>query len=150
MKWFGIIVLALVVLGAGFIVSNGCWLVNQSVEIAKEEFGPRALLEKYEMFKDMHSALDRQKANIEVYESRITSMEADYANVPRNEWDRIDKQTMSVWQSEVAGVKASFNRTASEYNAAMAKFNYAFCNVGTLPQGATEPLPREYITYVTN
>ena len=146
-KWIGI---GLIVIIAGFFVSNGCWFVNESVQVAKEEFGPRALLEKYEMFKDMHSALDKQKANIEVYQVRITSMESDYAGVPRKDWDRVDKQTMSTWQSEVAGVKANFNQMASEYNAAMAKFNYAFCNVGTLPQGATEPLPREYITYVVN
>lgn len=40
-------------------------------------------------------------------------------------------------------------KVTAEYNAAMVKFNYAFCNVGTLPQGATTPLAREYKTYLT-
>ena len=145
-KW---ILVAFAVIVGGFLVSNGCWFAGQTVQVAKEQFGPRELLRKYELFKDMHSALDRGNANIKVYESRITAMENDYEGTVRKDWDRIDKQTMSTWQSEVAGVKANFNQMASEYNAAMAKFNYAFCNVGTLPEGATEPLPREYVIYVT-
>jgi hypothetical protein len=57
-------------------------------------------------------------------------------------------ERLSIWQSEVAGVKASYNLLAADYNSAMSKFNYAFCNVGKLPQGAVEPLPREYKPYI--
>jgi hypothetical protein len=45
-------------------------------------------------------------------------------------------------------MKYSFNQLAADYNAQMAKINYAFCNVGQLPQGATTPLPREYKPYI--
>jgi hypothetical protein len=45
------------------------------------------------------------------------------------------------------GIKASYRTLAAEYNAAMAKFNYRFANAGDLPEGATEPLPREFATY---
>ena len=57
---------------------------------------------------------------------------------------------MSLWRSEVAGVKASYNGLAAEYNAQMAKFNWQFCNVGDLPKGADVALPREFKPYVTD
>jgi hypothetical protein len=50
-------------------------------------------------------------------------------------------------QAEISGMKASFNDLAAEYNAAMVKINFAFINVGQLPQGATEALPREFKPY---
>ena len=53
-----------------------------------------------------------------------------------------------IWHSEVAGIKASYNSLAAEYNSQMAKFNWQFCNAGTLPQGATEVLPREHKPYI--
>jgi len=124
--------------------------IGEGAQVAREEFGPRALLKKYEMFKDMAASLDKTKADIAVYETRVAAMEKDYEGVPRKDWDRTDKEQMSLWRQEVAGVKAVFNSTAAEYNSAMSKFNYAFCNVGSLPQGATEPLPREFKTYISH
>ena len=40
------------------------------------------------------------------------------------------------------------NQLCAEYNSAMSKFNYRFTNIGDLPEGATEPLPREYKPYI--
>jgi hypothetical protein len=75
-------------------------------------------------------------------------MEQDYSGVSRNEWDRVDKQTMSQWKAEFAGIKGAYNDAASRYNAQMAKFNWRFTEIGSLPEGATEPLPREFKPYV--
>jgi len=71
-----------------------------------------------------------------------------YGSAARKEWAREDREQFNVWSSEVAGVKASYNSLAAEYNAQMAKMNWRFTNVGMLPQGATQPLPREYKPYV--
>lgn len=130
-----------------WVLLSTCGMVNEATQVAKEEFGPRAMLTKYEWFKDAAASLDKKVADIKVYQSRIDSMKADYGNTPRKEWDRTDKEQMSVWQAEVAGVIASFNGLAAEYNAQMAKFNWRFANAGDLPAGATEPLPREFKTY---
>lgn len=86
---------------------------------------------------------------MEVYESRRADLAAAYEGMPRSGWAREDREQYSLWSSEVAGVKASFNQLAGEYNAAMAKFNYRYANRGMLPEGAEEPLPREYKPYVT-
>ncbi|MBS3166753.1 hypothetical protein J4403_00915 [Candidatus Woesearchaeota archaeon] len=120
---------------------------SETGKVAKEEFGARALLEKYEWFKNASATLDKQKADIQVYEKRISMMEEDYKNLPRNKWSREDREQCNVWKSEVAGIIAGYNGLVAEYNAQMAKFNWRFANAGMLPEGATEPVRRKYKEY---
>lgn len=126
-----------------------CRYTQDAKDTAFKEFKPSALLKKYEWFKDASAQLDKKIADISVYESRIKALNESYEGKSRSEWAREDREQWSIWQSEFAGVKASYNSLAAEYNSQMAKFNWDFCNVGTLPKGATEPLPREYKPYVT-
>jgi hypothetical protein len=121
--------------------------VREAADVAHEEFGPKALLTKYEWFKDASAQLDKKRADIDVYRRRLEIMDEDYGDTPRKDWDRTDKEQRNVWLAELAGVKSSFNGLAAEYNAAMAKFNWAFAERGKLPAGATEPLPREFKPY---
>lgn len=93
------------------------------------------------------SEAKQKQADISVYTSKIKSMRDDYAGQKRSSWDRTDKETFNVWEQELAGIKASYNGLSAEYNAQMAKINWAFCNIGKLPPGATSPLPREYKPY---
>lgn len=135
---------------------TGCGMISRSCteaqEVTHEEFGPRAALRKYEWFKDAAASLEKKRANIKVYETRIKQMEEDYIEngkpVSRRKWDRTDKEQFNQWHTELAGVKASYNALASEYNAAMAKINWKFAEVGQLPPGATTPLPRKFKPYV--
>lgn len=120
---------------------------QEAAEVSREEFGPRAVLQKYEWFKDASAQLDKKQADIGVYESRLDALEAAYDGVGRAEWDRVDKQQSNLWRAELAGVIASYNGLAAEYNAEMSKFNWRFANVGDLPRGATQALPREYRPY---
>lgn len=121
---------------------GGCF--REAADVAREQFGPRALLEKYELFKSRAAALDSKLASIEVQESVCKSMEAN-----RDKWDRTDKETYYQRQAELAGMKTSYNQLAATYNADMAKENYRFANAGELPKGADKPLPREYRVYIT-
>jgi hypothetical protein len=54
------------------------------------------------------------------------------------------------WNGELDGVKASYNDLAADYNSAMSKANVNFTNVGDLPKGASEPLPREVAPYIND
>lgn len=119
-------------------------------ETAFKEFSPSALLKKYEYFKDMSAQLDKKTADIKIFEGKIKGLEKDYAGIKRTEWARDDREQLSIWKSEFDGIKASYNELAAQYNSAMSKFNYAFCNIGTLPQGASQPLPREFKPYIEN
>lgn len=138
-----IFVLSGVVGGLGYVFG---WF-GEAATMAQEEFGPKAMLQKYEWFKDAAAQLEKKKADILVYEARTKSMEQTYAKLSREKWPREDREQYNVWQSEVAGVKASYNQLAAEYNAQMAKFNWRFANAGTLPQGAEVPFPREFKPY---
>lgn len=112
-----------------------------AANLVQEQTSPKELLRKYEWFKDASARLDAINQNVLNYQEQIkdAKKEADP--------DRWDKQSLAQLQREYLGVKQAFNNLAAEYNAAMSKFNYQFCNAGTLPQGATVPLPREFKPY---
>jgi hypothetical protein len=140
-------IIAVVPLGCVIINVVGGWL-GEAAQVAREEMGPRALLKKYEWFKDTVAGLDKLKADIGVYQGRLDGLAEDYREVPIIKWPRDVREQRSLWRTEVAGVKSRFNDLAAEYNAAHAKINWAFADVGDLPQGA-KPLPREFRTYET-
>lgn len=124
---------------------GGC--VGQAVRVADKEFGAESLLKKYEWFKDAAASLDAKLASIKVYEGRFARLKAEYGNKSRAEWPREDREQANLWESEVAGIKASYNGLAASYNAAMAKENWRWCEVGNLPPGAANPLPRSFKPY---
>ncbi len=144
MKWI-FIVFALACFGGVLSYSVG-WF-GEAGQVVREEFGPRALLKKYEWFKDASAQLDAKVANIDAAQARIKSLDDTYAGTPRTQWARADLEQYNLWQNEVSGLKANFNGLAAEYNAAMSKENYRFTNVGDLPQGATKVLPRQFKPY---
>ena len=130
----------------------GCRYINNGVETTYQEFKPQELLRKYEWFKDASAQCDAKLATLQSYESRFDDMKQSYGedSLKRKNWARDDREQWNVWESEYIGIKASYNDLASQYNSGMSKFNYRFCNKGDLPQGATEPLPREYKPYITD
>ena len=131
------------------VIGYGLGWFGETAHVVKKEFGPEVILEKYEWFKDASAQLDKKRADIEIYEQRVSNMESDYEGTERKNWDRTDKEQFNQWQTEVAGVKASYNGLAAEYNAQMKKFNWRFANRGELPEGAAEVLPREYRSYTS-
>lgn len=151
------IVVILFIVGAvgGTLGYIGGWF-SEGAQVIKEEFGPREALRKYEWFKDAAAQLEAKRADITVYEGRLTNIEQMYAEsdngkpLPRHKWPRADIENYNLWSQEVAGIKASYNGLAAEYNSQMSKFNWQFAEKGKLPPGATDPLPREFKPYVTN
>lgn len=143
-KWALALMMGVFLLG---LVGHGLGWFGEAAQVAQEQFGPRALLQKYEWFKNAAAQLDKLNADIRVYEARVAAIEKTYEGVPRTQWARDDRQDWSIASAELAGVKAAYNELAAEYNAQMAKFNYAFTNAGQLPQGADRVLPREFRTY---
>jgi Skp family chaperone for outer membrane proteins len=149
MKAFAFLILGLLAFGAMSLATRGCAYVNRAADVAAAQVDPATLLKRYEWFKDAAAQLDKKKADIAVNESRLTQLKQSYEGKSRSEWAREDREQANVWAMEVAGMQASFNGLAAEYNAAMAKANYAFTNIGELPKGAAVPLPREFKAYVT-
>lgn len=129
-------------------------VASNAAEVVKKELYPDALLRKYEWFKDASAALDQKQANIRVYKTKLDSLTASYGPArsnsfgSRRDWARDDREQWSIWSSELAGIKASYNSLAAEYNSQMSKLNWRFTNIGDLPPGASTPLPREFKPYV--
>ena len=124
--------------------------IGEAATVVREEYGPRAALKKYEWFKDAAAVLEAKVANIELNKTKIVDLEEMYEEegVKRSKWARSDREDHSLWKTELDGLKMSYNQLSAEYNAAMAKINWKFANVGELPPGATDPLPREFKPYL--
>lgn len=123
----------------GFVImSNILYFCNDANKTVKNEFSVSKLLQKYEYFKDLSSAIDNKRANILLYETQLSAIK-DHSS--------FQYQQM---QTELMGIIAIHNNLCAEYNSAMSKFNYAFCNKGSLPNSNLEPLPREYKPYITD
>lgn len=130
------------------IVLMPLWFVNRAVSVVQQQIDPAELQRRYEWFKDAAAACDQKRASLKLYEQRSKELESSYRGKPRSDWARDDREQWSIWRSESAGVAASYNELAGTYNAEMVKWNWRFTNVGGLPQGATEPLPREFKPYL--
>lgn len=146
MKYVGWFVLIVVAFFALRIVGGVLGWFDSAVAVVQKETDPAVLQQKYEWFKDAASALDAKKADISVYESRFKAIGGTVGACPQGV-DRVTREQCLVWVQEVSGIIASYNETASQYNSEMSKWNWRFTNVGQLPQGATEPLPREFKPY---
>lgn len=147
MKYFGWTVLVVFVLILFAILGRACSYAGKAADVVMHEVDPAYLLKKYEWFKNASVALDKSLADLKVYDARIKALESDYKGQPRSKWAREDREQLSVWRSEAAGIAANYNGIAADYNAQMSKINWAFTNRGNLPKGADEPLPREYKPY---
>jgi len=132
------------------VLSKGCSWLSKASSVVEQQVDPALLLKRYEWFKDVLAQCDKKMADIQVYKNRLASMEKSYEGVPRKDWDRTDKEQFNLWEQEVAGVVASYNSLAAEYNAAMSKINYKFTNIGELPKGAAEALPKQIREYQYN
>lgn len=123
------------------IIISSCRYASDASDTAFDEFKSSTLLKKYEYFKDLSAAIDKKRADIEMYQSEIAGMDSK---------DKDDKFYIQQRKSELFGIISMHNELCSQYNADMSKFNYRFTNVGDLPSGATEPLPREVKPYINN
>jgi hypothetical protein len=133
-----------------FVVQEASWFASQTTEVVKQEVDPKELLRKYSWLKEAMASLDSKKATLDANASKIKAMEVGYKGVPRNQWSEMDAVQYNQWLTEQDGLKASYNNLAAEYNAKMAEVHWAFTNVGNLPHGESQILPREYRDYITN
>jgi len=136
-------------MGLGTVSWLAGW-IGGAAKVVRTEFGPENAFKRYQWFKDVSATLDKNIADIQVYDRRIKNLSADYKGEPRSKWARDDREQHNVWISELAGIKARYNSLASEYNSAMVKINFAFTNLGDLPPGATTALPKAYKPYITD
>lgn len=122
-----------------------CNWVGSAAKVASEELNPRTLLTRYTWFKDVYSRVNAFDANLDAFKGNLTETTKTYGE-PSN-WPKDVRNDIAAQRREILGILSMRNNLASEYNAAMAKINYRFTNVGDLPNGATTVLPREFMEY---
>lgn len=131
--FIGFGILAIII---GFIFGS----VGDAAKVVKDQFSASAMLKKYEEFKDLSAAIQKKKADIEMYRDELSNYEIK---------DKDDKFYYEQRKSEALGIISIHNDLVAQYNSGMSKFNYRFANVGELPQSNLEPLPREYQNFET-
>lgn len=129
------------------VLLGGCGWTGRAINMVSDQVDPYELQRKYELFKDQAAALDAKVATIRVYENRFKAFGAKGINCPET-LSRVRSEQCLVWVQEVSGIVASYNDLAKDYNSEMSKWNYRFTNIGDLPKGATEVLPREFKPYM--
>lgn len=129
----GLCCLALVAVPVTCVVGGVGWFAGEAVGVARDEFGPRAAVRKYEWFKDAWAQLQAREANIKERKSQLAALEASYADTPRGQWPREDRQTWAQISAEISGMVAAYNDLAAEYNANRSKATFSFAERG-LPE----------------
>ena len=136
MKLFGwIIGVAIFIIVAVSVVLS----LTDTANVVHKEFSTSALLKKYEYFKELSAAIDKKRADLNAYKANL------------QEYKITDKDSRFYYEqskAEAMGILMMHNQLVADYNAGMSKFNYAFCNVGTLPASNLDPLPREFKPYL--
>lgn len=112
---------------------------GNTADTIHKEFSTSALLKKYEYFKDLSAAIDKKRADLTAYKVNLQ----DYAIT-----DKDSRFYYEQSKAEAMGILMMYNQMVADYNSGMSKFNYAFCNAGTLPASNLEPLPRDHKPYL--
>lgn len=121
-------------------------IAGETAQVAHDQLGPKAILVKYEWFKDMSAALDSKLSTIDAYNSQLREIEV-LDGQDRKNWPDGDLNTYNSVTGARLGLIGLYNNEAAQYNSNMGKVNYYWANVGNLPQGG-KALPKEYRSYI--
>jgi len=103
---------------------------GQAAEVAKDEFGPKAALEKYEWFIDQAKNIEKMSQDVVLFEERASQVETKFSSYgKKTEWTldvrMLYNEEIKQAQNDVLAVKSQRNGLVREYNAASSKFNWS-------------------------
>lgn len=103
---------------------------SEAGQVAQEQYGPKAMLTKYEWFINQSEAIKKMDADMKIYRDRVAAVDSTYTQTsgPKQKWDVITKQLYAIdkqkAQTDLAAVISQRNNLAKDYNAQSAKFNW--------------------------
>lgn len=132
-RWTGkkiaitLFILAVLFGGASYIFG---WF-SETAQVAKDEFGPKASLEKYEWFISQSNNIQKMDQDIKLVTERIASLDAQHTQsygINKSKWPidvrmQVTKEENTL-NDQLVATKAQRNKLASEYNAQSEKFNW--------------------------
>lgn len=124
----GIVLFAFVVVMA--IVGTVFHWCGEGAQVARDEFGPKAMLAKYEWFKEQAAAIKKMDKDVALFESRVSSLDEQYKSYGSDhaKWPldvRIQyNHAREMGRDDWTAVVSQRNNLVREYNAAGSKFNW--------------------------
>lgn len=102
---------------------------TETVDVAHDEFGPKAALEKYEWFKDQSARIEKGSADILIFEQRVKSVDKQYADYgDKKNWSpdiRIQyNHAKEIARDDLTAIASNYNSLVKDYNAQSSKFNW--------------------------
>lgn len=113
------------------IIGSGLGWFGEAATVAREEFGPRAALQKYEWFIDRANAIEKMDQDVKMFEERGANVEKQYEGygADKSKWaPDVRLQYNSARQQgrdDLLAVASQRNNLVREYNAASDKFNWS-------------------------
>ena len=121
----------------GLIGTVAGWF-GEGAQVAREEFGPRAAVFKYEWFHDKHENIKSVKSKVKIAQDAVKSF-TDSAG-PRTSWTFEDKNEMSRLSAVLNATQNILTEMVSEYNSNSKKFNHKVFRDAQLPVEQTTDL----------
>lgn len=105
---------------------------GQARDVAMEEFGPRAMLEKYEWFIDQENRIQKMDQDIAIFEQRLKSVDQRYdgmyGGTNKAGWPPVAQvqynRERQIAYDDIVAIVSQRNNLAREYNAQSEKFNW--------------------------
>lgn len=102
---------------------------SEAGKVAKDEFGPKAALEKYEWFINQANAIEKMNQDIALFDNREKEVDAQYeAYGPKSEWPpdiRVQyNHDKAIAREDLLAISSQYNNLVKEYNTQSEKFNW--------------------------
>jgi hypothetical protein len=112
------------------IVGYGLGWFSEAAQVAKEEFGPRAGLEKYEWFIDQSNRIEKMDQDIKLFENRVGAIDEQYTSYgDRTKWSpdiRVQfNREKQQGRDDLLAVISQRNNLVRDYNGASEKFSWS-------------------------
>lgn len=128
MTIFGaILIMSLLIGSIGYVLG---WFSEAAI-VAKEEFGPKAMLSKYEWFIDAAASIEKMDRDVALFQNRQDSMGLQFKDFGDNKstWPphvhAQYNQALQQASDDLLAVKSQRNGIVKDYNAQSEKFNWA-------------------------
>lgn len=136
MRYFGWAVLSFIAIGVFALIGHACSWFGEGATVAREEFGPRRAIQKYEWFRDKNEAIRGVKVKVRTAQAEQSAFIASAG--PRDKWTFEDKQEAARLSAVLSATRNILAEMVAEYNANAKKFNHATFLANDLPQVQTE------------
>lgn len=113
--------------------------VGSTAKVVHDEFGAKAILEKYTYLKSIAAQLTSKKNNIIIASRALKTRKLDNPK-PMSEWARDEREAYWQREAELIAMKSNYNNLVAEYNQLMSQLNWKFAYSNQLPHGADEVL----------